>query len=579
MTREIMAADGVRISAHEHGDPTQPTVLAIHGYPDDHSLWNDVVETLAGHYHVVTYDVRGAGTSDVPHRREDYALHQLESDLATVADAVSPHQKVHLLGHDWGSIQAWHAVTGDRMRDRIASFTSISGPCLDHAARWFRDRLRRPTPRNLKKLALQTLASGYIGFFQLPKIPELAWRARIVPHIMSTVERFDLAGQNSPAPKVSNGIPGLALYRRNMPEHLRRPQKRHTDVPVQILAPTGDPFVSAPMQTDIARWCSDLYVRRVPGGHWLPRTHPQLVARCARELVDNVERSVQSRGLRRGHCGRDRGRFADQLVVVTGAGSGIGRETALAFAEQGAEVVATDVDPRAVARTAELASLLGPAAAHHVVDVSDGEAVREFAEKLEAERGVPDVVVNNAGIGVAGSFTDTTEQDWQRIIDVNLWGVIHGCRAFADRMVARGEGGRIVNVASLAAYLPSRSLSAYSTTKSAVLTLSQCLRAELAASGIGVTAVCPGFVHTNITSRTRFAGTGEAEQQRHRTAATKLYRRRNFTPGRAAADILRAVETNPAVQPITAEAKAGLVLSRLTPGLLRAAARADLTPG
>lgn len=290
MTREITATDGVRISAHEHGDPARPTVLAVHGYPDDHSLWDDVVDTLAHRYHVVTYDVRGAGRSDAPQHREAYALDQLEADLAAVADAVSPREKVHLLAHDWGSIQAWHAVTGHRTRDRIASFTSISGPCLDHAAHWFRDRLRRRTPRALKEFALQAAASGYIGFFQLPKIPELAWRTRIVPRIMSTVERFDPASQEPPAPSVPHGIRGLALYRRNMPERLRHPQKRYADVPVQVLAPTGDPFVSAPMQTDISHWCTDLRVRHVPGGHWLPRTRPHLVARCAAELVEAVER-------------------------------------------------------------------------------------------------------------------------------------------------------------------------------------------------------------------------------------------------------------------------------------------------
>jgi NAD(P)-dependent dehydrogenase (short-subunit alcohol dehydrogenase family) len=184
-------------------------------------------------------------------------------------------------------------------------------------------------------------------------------------------------------------------------------------------------------------------------------------------------------------------------------------------------------------------------------------------------------VINNAGIGVAGPFFDTTVADWERIIDVNLWGVIHGCRVLGGLMVEGGAGGTIVNIASAAAYLPSRTLPAYTTTKAAVLALSQCLRGELADAGIGVVAICPGFVSTNITNTARFVGYDTVEERAARERATQLYRRRNFTPERAAREILRAVERNTAIAPITVEAKAGLLASRLTPGLLRTLAQVD----
>ena len=127
----------------------------------------------------------------------------------------------------------------------------------------------------------------------------------------------------------------------------------------------------------------------------------------------------------------------------------------------------------------------------------------------------------------------------------------------------------------MAAYTPSKALPAYSTTKSAVLMLSQCLRAELAAHKIGVTAVCPGLVRTNITSTTRFVGVSEEEQQRLQQAFSKMYDRRNFGPEGVARDILRAIERDIAIAPSTPEAKAALILSRLTPGLLRAAGKLD----
>jgi NAD(P)-dependent dehydrogenase (short-subunit alcohol dehydrogenase family)/pimeloyl-ACP methyl ester carboxylesterase len=574
MARDVIASDGVPLRVHESGQRGAPTVVCVHGYPDDHTLWDDVAAELAQRYHVVSYDVRGAGESGKPRGRQAYRLDQLAQDLAAVLDAVSPDRPVHLLAHDWGAVQAWHAVTGPWLTGRVCSYTSISGPCLDHAGHWFRARLRRPTPRALRELIIQLVSSWYITFFQLPLLPELVWRTGLAQRALGLSD-----GAASPA--VADAVNGVQLYRANMFPRLMTPGPRRTDVPVQVLAPRRDPFVSRSLQTDIRRWVPNLAVRELPGGHWLPRTQPQIVVRCASELIDDAENGPEgdpaARGLRRARrSGPRRKRFDDTLVVISGAGSGIGRATALEFAEQGAEVVATDIDQQSVERTAQLASMLGPTASAYVLDVSDGGAVEKFATLLREEHSIPDIVINNAGIAVAGPFFDTTVAEWERLIDVNLWGVIHGCRVLGGLMVQGGVGGTIVNIASAAAYVPTRALPAYSTTKAAVLTLSQCLRGELAEAGIGVVAICPGFVHTNIASTTRFAGLDATEEHTTRQRVTELYRRRNFTPRRAAQEILRAVERNSAIAPITIEAKTGLLVSRLTPGLLRALARANV---
>ncbi len=572
MAGDVTSTDGVRLRVHESGQRGAPTVVCVHGYPDDHTLWTGVADQLAARYHVVSYDVRGAGESGQPRDRAAYRLDQLASDLAVVVGAVSPDRPVHLLAHDWGSLQAWHALTGRWLDGRVASFTSISGPCLDHADHWLRARLRRPTPRALRELISQLASSWYIAFFQLPLLPELIWRTGLGRRVLAALERTS-------APTTSDAVRGVQLYRANMLPQRRTPGSGTTDVPVQVLAPQRDPFVSVSLQTDIGRWVSNLAVREVPGGHWLPRTHPHAVARCASELIDHAEGGPAPRSLRRARrIGPRRGRFDDQLVVITGAGSGIGRATALEFAKQGAEVVVTDIDQEAAERTAQLASTLGPRASAYTVDVSDGGAVEKFGTVLREGPGIPDIVINNAGIGVAGPFLDTTVADWERIIDVNLWGVIHGCRVLGGLMVDGGAGGTIVNISSAAAYLPSRALPAYSTTKAAVLALSQCLRGELADAGVGVVAVCPGFVHTNIAGTTRFVGLSATEERTAQMRATERYRRRNFTADRAAREILRAVGRNAAIAPITVEARAGLLASRLTPGLIRALARADLTP-
>lgn len=543
---ELRTSDGLRLAVREHGDPAAPTVLAVHGYPDDHTVWDGVVDALADRCHVVTYDVRGAGGSDAPRRTEAYLLDQLADDLVRVADLVSPDRPVHLLAHDWGALQAWHAVTEPRLAPRFASLTSISGPCLDHAGHWMRAQLRPPTPRSLRKLVQQLVFSGYIFFFRLPVVPELAWRTGLVKRLIAVLERLDpRAARNPTRPAVSDGVHGLQLYRANVHQRLSRPGQRRATLPVQVLAPIGDPFVSTPMQTEITPWVADLRVRRVPGGHWLPRSRPELVARCAAELVEHVEGGAEPRALRRARVRPGRREFQDHLVVVTGAGSGIGRETAVAFAAAGAHVVVADADLSAAEDTAALITRTGAGASPYQVDLTAG--AEDFAARVHADLGTPDVVVLDSGTGAASRFLDTPAAEWDRVVDDTVRSVAHGCREFARQMADRGEGGQIITLASSAAYSPSPRRSAPSTAGAAVLALSQSLRVELAADGIGVTAVCPG------------------------PGATRR-------PRRVAAQVLRAARRGPALAPATAGAAVGLVLSRLSPGLLRAAARVQSAP-
>ncbi|MEK8144102.1 SDR family NAD(P)-dependent oxidoreductase [Streptomyces sp. M10(2022)] len=207
-----------------------------------------------------------------------------------------------------------------------------------------------------------------------------------------------------------------------------------------------------------------------------------------------------------------------------------------------------------------------PAAWGEAVDVSDEQSMEKLAVKVAAEYGIVDVLVNNAGIGLSGAFLDTTSEDWKSVLDVNLWGVIHGCRIFGKQMADRGQGGHIVNTASAAAYQPSRVLPAYSTSKAAVLMLSQCLRAELAEKSIGVSAICPGIVNTGITASARFAGADAAQEQRLRKRTGRLYGLRNYPPEKVAAAILKAVARNQAVVPVTPEARGSRLLSRISPG-------------
>ncbi|MEV1079778.1 SDR family oxidoreductase [Streptomyces sp. NPDC050211] len=567
---------GVELCVAELGDPDRPTVVLVHGYPDSKEVWSEVAAGLADRFHVVAYDVRGHGRSTAPRPlRGGFTLEKLTDDFLAVVDAVSPDRPVHLVGHDWGSVQSWEFVTVQRTEGRIASFTSMSGPSLDHLGHWIHARVKRPSPRRVGQLLGQGAKSWYVYLLHTPVLPELAWRGPLGkswPRILERVER--LPGDGYPTASLPrDAAHGAWLYRDNVRPRLRRPRTdAYAHAPVQLITPLGDAFLSEKLYDGLEEWVPQLTRRTLPAKHWVPRSRPDQLKAWISEFVTAIEGGRPQVSA----TGRHADRFGGQLVLVTGAGSGIGRATAFAFAEAGARVVAVDRDAEAAARTAELSRLVGaPEAWAETVDVSDGQAMEKLAEKVAAKYGVVDVLVNNAGIGLSGSFLDTTPEDWKKVLDVNLWGVIHGCRLFGKQMAERGQGGHIVNTASAAAYQPSKALPAYSTSKAAVLMLSECLRAELAGQGIGVTVICPGFINTNITSTARFAGVDAAEEKRRQKKTARLYGLRNYPPEKVADAILRAVVKNQAVVPVTPEARGAHLMSRFTPRALRAVARLE----
>ncbi|MFF5781233.1 SDR family oxidoreductase [Streptomyces virginiae] len=574
-----VSTGGIELCVVELGETGRPTVVLVHGYPDSKEVWSEVAERLATRFHVVLYDVRGHGRSTAPQPlRGGFTLEKLTDDFLAVADAVSPDRPVHLVGHDWGSVQGWEFATVARTEGRIASFTSMSGPSLDHFGHWIKKRMTRPTPRAAAQLLGQGAKSWYVYMLHTPVLPELAWRGPLGkrwPAMLQRIEKVP-AGSYPTASLPSDAAHGAWLYRDNVRPRMRRPRPdAYAHVPVQLITPTGDAFLSERLYDGLERWAPDLLRRTLPAKHWVPRTRPDQLAAWITEFVDDREEPA-TRAPERKAPGRYADRFAGQLVLVTGAASGIGRATAFAFAEAGARVVAVDRDTEGAARTADMSRLVGAAEAWaECVDVSDEQAMEKLAAKVAAEYGIVDVLVNNAGIGLSGSFLDTTAEDWKKVLDVNLWGVIHGCRIFGKQMAERGQGGHIVNTASAAAYLPSRTLPAYSTSKAAVLMLSECLRAELASKSIGVSAICPGIVNTNITATSRFAGVDEAEEKRRQERSSRLYGLRNFPPEKVADAILRAVVRNEAVVPVTPESKGALWMSRFAPRALRRIARLE----
>jgi pimeloyl-ACP methyl ester carboxylesterase len=251
----------------------------------------------------VAYDVRGAGGSDAPAERRSYHLTELTHDLHAVIDAVSPARPVHLVGHDWGSVQAWDAVLGEpsvgpspaagARVSRIASLTSISGPCLDHVAALTRSArsagwgLGSGGLEAKRRLFAQVLRSWYVLAFQIPRVADAAVR-----RLSESRLRTRRPGRSPVAPTLAvDAVNGLQLYRANLlrGEHRRGPREAATELPVLVVVPLRDRYVTPALTENVAQFTSDLTRVELNAGHWVMRSHPAEVAALIGDFVDAVE--------------------------------------------------------------------------------------------------------------------------------------------------------------------------------------------------------------------------------------------------------------------------------------------------
>jgi 2-hydroxycyclohexanecarboxyl-CoA dehydrogenase len=251
------------------------------------------------------------------------------------------------------------------------------------------------------------------------------------------------------------------------------------------------------------------------------------------------------------------------LALVTGAGSGIGQATSLALADEGARVVAVDIDGDAAEKTAAACTEKGPDAHGLTCDVADADAVQALADQVHETWGTLQVLVNNAGVGMSARFSDMTLDDWRWIRGINLDGVVHGCFAFGPAMVEEGRG-HVVNVSSMLAYAFHGAGVAYCSTKSAVLAFTQSLRADWGKHGIGVSAICPGGIRTSIVDNGRQLGEDSDGRDRAREALRKAR-----PPEVVAGKIVQAIREDRAVVRVGWEAQAAWIGHRLLPTRLQ----------
>lgn len=254
--------------------------------------------------------------------------------------------------------------------------------------------------------------------------------------------------------------------------------------------------------------------------------------------------------------------LSGRVALITGAASGIGRATAEALDAEGCRLILVDLDGPGLE---SVASRCRDVISTDVVDVGDASAMQALAERVLAQVSALDILVNNAGIGTAGTLWETPLSGWERVLRVNLYGVLHGCHAFVPAMVARGEG-QIVNVSSTLGFFGAGGVSAYATSKFAVLGLSESLRAELAPHGVGVSTICPGVIDTAIVARGAVYR-GGAEDPVLLGRLAQGFKRRGSPPSKVARAIVRAIRKDRALVTVSWEAAALYWTKRCSPRL------------
>lgn len=307
----VDSADGARIAVYCDGNPEGPTVMLVHGWPDSHVLWDGVVPLLAHRFRVIRYDNRGVGMSSAPKQVSAYTMARFADDFAAVAGELSPGGSVHVLAHDWGSVGVWEYLKRPGAADRVATFTSVSGPAHDQLVEFVFDGLRRPwRPRSFARAFSQAARLSYMAFFSVPVLaPAMLRMAFASPAVRRRVVDNIPVGQIHHSATISADAANAvkvypANYWRSYSGEFRRRGVHEVDVPVQLIVNTKDKYVRPHGYDETVRWVPRLWRRDIDAGHFSPMSHPHVMAAAVSEFADLADGKESAPALRRARVSR-----------------------------------------------------------------------------------------------------------------------------------------------------------------------------------------------------------------------------------------------------------------------------------
>ena len=282
----------------EQGNPNNPTVLLIHGFPDDHRVWSKVAQALLPHYHVLALDLRGSGRSSCPERKSGFRIDQVIPDFWAVINACVGDKKVHLVAHDWGSALAWSFVTEPRYAACLHSYTSISGPHVALLWHWINQQIRSGSPSRARNALGQLSHSWYIFAMHIPGFPETLFSRLgkwVWPAAMKQggVESNDPYLQHSPEEIKNISLNTIELYRQNAFRPPTMPEPGGIQLPAQLIELQNEPFIRPYVFEGLENYVPQLTRRSLDANHWAPRTHPKQVAALIHQYITQLQPSPE----------------------------------------------------------------------------------------------------------------------------------------------------------------------------------------------------------------------------------------------------------------------------------------------
>lgn len=298
MRTRIVETRDVELYVVEAGDPKNPGILFLHGFPDCHKVWEHQLRDLSRDYHVIAFDMRGCGKSTWPARPDAYRIERILPDILAVIEATrGPNGKVHLVGHDWGSVLGWSFVSHVQYAERVLSYTSMSGPHVGLMWQWIFRKVRSGKLADLKAALEQFAHSWYIFALNVPGLGRAlfrfagveVWRRGLISGGVSPTDPYLDIGQDD-VERIT--LFTIGLYQQNAFRPPRPPAPHAIRVPVQLIVPVHDNFIRPQLFEYLDETCTDLTRVTLDANHWAQRTNADEFNGLVRGFITRLERAA-----------------------------------------------------------------------------------------------------------------------------------------------------------------------------------------------------------------------------------------------------------------------------------------------